>query len=81
MNFFGRSFNCTDVQLNANPNPTELLAYLTHPCVYDKYTSPLHSLFKHQPDVIHVRMHIYYIKHKPAQDLVICFIRFATVFN
>ncbi|XP_065204871.1 pH-sensitive chloride channel 2-like [Planococcus citri] len=61
--------NFTDINPNSNTAAVDLLAHLTNPKLYDRYTSPSHGLFKHQPDIINLRLHVYYIKHQPAKQL------------
>lgn len=62
--------NCSDVKLNPSSSPGELLAYLTHPCFYDKHTSPLHGFNKSETDRINFKLHVYYFKQKPGPSLV-----------
>lgn len=76
--------NCSDIRIDPSFDTAELFAYLTHPCIYDKQTSPLHGFNEYKIDLINTRLHVYYLKYKPANNLVstkcfICFLMLETL--
>ncbi|XKL69249.1 hypothetical protein PGB90_007018 [Kerria lacca] len=60
---------CSNLKFDSSFNALDLLKYLTDSCHYDKHTSPLHGFHEHEIDRISFKLHVYYLKYKPAQNL------------